>query len=51
MKTFLITAGFKNIYLSNPQQSKFHEMRGYGRNTGFDSTHPEFSIFVEAVKD
>ena len=51
METFLKIAGFKNIYLSKSQKSKFSEMIGVGRNTGFDSTHPEFSIFVEAVKD
>lgn len=51
MKLFLKIAGFENIYLSKPQGSQFSEMLGKGRNTGFDSTHPEFSIFVEAVKD
>jgi len=51
MESFLKTAGFKKIYLSKPQESKFPEMRGDGRNSGFDSTHPEFSIFVEAIKD
>lgn len=50
MESFLKTAGFNKIYLSKPQESKFSQMIGTGRNTGFDSTHPEFSIFVEAVK-
>jgi len=43
-------AGFKAINKSNPQKSRFIEMRGIGRNTGFDSTHPEISLFVEAIK-
>ena len=51
MKIFLTNAGFTNIYISSPQESKFQEMKGHGRNTGFDSTHPEFSMFVEAIKD
>ncbi len=50
MEYFLKTAGFKKIYLSKPQESKFPEMIGTGRNSGFDSTHPEFSMFVEAIK-
>jgi len=43
-------AGFENIYRSKPQESKFPEMHGFGRHQGFDSTHPELSIFVEAIK-
>jgi len=43
-------SGFTNIYRSSPQNSKFKEMRGRGRNTGFDSTYPKWSIFVEATK-
>ena len=50
MEYFLKTAGFKKIYLSKAQESKFPEMIGTGRNSGFDSTHPEFSMFVEAIK-
>lgn len=43
-------SGFTIIYRSTPQGSKFKEMKGSGRNTGFDSTYPEWSIFVEAIK-
>jgi len=42
--------GFSQVYKSQPQQSKCLEMRGFGRNSGFDSTHPEISLFVEAIK-
>lgn len=43
-------AGFKVIYRSGPQKSRFIEMRGFGWNSGFDTTHPKISFFVEAVK-
>jgi predicted SAM-dependent methyltransferase len=43
-------AGFTEIYQSQAQQSRFPEMRGFGRLDGFDTTHPEISIFVEAIK-
>lgn len=43
-------AGFKEIYRSFEQGSHFAEMRGKGRHYGFDSTHPELSLFVEAIK-
>ena len=43
-------AGFRDIYRSTPQGSRFSEMRGEGREGGFDSTYPEMSLFVEAVK-
>ena len=46
----LIKAGFKTIYRSTAQRSRFAEMRGFGYKTGFDSTHPEISVFVEAIK-
>lgn len=42
-------AGFEHVYRSQPQQSRFEQMRGTGRRTGFDSTFPEISLFVEAV--
>ena len=51
IESFLRIAGFRKIYRSRYQASKFPEMRGVGRNIGFDSTHPEFSLFVEAVKE
>lgn len=50
LERMLAQAGFKNIYRSSVQGSRFSEMRGVGRNCGFDSTHPELSLFVEAVK-
>ena len=43
-------AGFKTIYRSTAQRSRFAEMRGFGYKTGFDSTHPEISVFIEAIK-
>ncbi len=50
LKRMLVTAGFTTVYRSAPQQSRFPEMQGVGRQTGFDSTHPEISLLVEAVK-
>lgn len=49
-KNMLYKAGFRKIILSEQQKSKFHEMRGKGRKIGFDSTHPEVSFFIEALK-
>ena len=49
-KRMLFKAGFRKIFRSKPQKSQFHEMRGRGRNKGFDSTHPEISFFLEAIK-
>jgi len=46
----LKTAGFGRVYRSEEQSSCFPEMRGKGRSSGFDSTYPEISVFVEAVK-
>lgn len=43
-------AGFTNIYRSEANQSKFSEMQNVGKSIEFDSTHPEISLFVEAVK-
>jgi ubiquinone/menaquinone biosynthesis C-methylase UbiE len=50
LRRMLKRAGFKKIYRSVKQGSRFIEMHGFGRNSGFDSTHPEISLFVEAVK-
>ena len=50
LRRMLKRAGFKKIYRSTEQGSRFPEMRGEGRNYGFDSTHPQISLFVEAVK-
>ncbi|MHA1313176.1 MAG: class I SAM-dependent methyltransferase [Candidatus Helarchaeota archaeon] len=50
LKRMLKIAGFKTIYRSKPQKSKFSEMRGVGVNSGFDSKNPELSLFVEAIK-
>lgn len=49
-KKMVLKAGFKIIYPSATQKSKFTEMRSIGWQTGFDSTHPELSFFVEAIK-
>lgn len=46
----LAEAGFKVIYRSGPQKSRFIEMRGFGWNSGFDTTHPKISLFIEAIK-
>lgn len=43
-------AGFETVYRSTAQRSRFVEMRVIGYKTGFDSTHPEISVFVEAIK-
>ena len=43
-------SGFRQVYRSSEQGSLFDEMRGKGRNNGFDSTNPEISLVVEAVK-
>lgn len=40
-------AGFSNVYRSSELHSKFPEMRIKGL---FDASHPEISLFVEAVK-
>lgn len=50
LSRMLKQAGFRKIYRSTEQGSRFTEMRGVGRNCGFDSTHPEISLFVEAVR-
>jgi len=58
----LAEAGFGEIYLSAPQQSRFPQLRGSGgwltsgnffetkRMLGIDTTHADRSLFVEAVK-
>lgn len=45
-------AGFKKIYRSYPQKSKFKEFKTKSRKriSGFDVTNPKNSLFVEAVK-
>jgi len=43
-------SGFKKAYNSKAQGSKFTELRGKGKYSGFDSTNPELSLFVEAIK-
>ena len=48
-KKMLFKAGFRKIFLSKSQKSQFHEMRGIGRHTGFDS-FPEISFYIEAIK-
>ena len=46
----LRSAGFTEVYQSREQESRFADMKGRGRYCGFDSTHPELSFFIEAVK-
>lgn len=55
-------AGFREVYRSGPQQSRFAELRGRGgvlavgdvlevsRMIGLDTTHPDKSLYMEAVK-
>ena len=50
LAAMLEEAGFRSVYRSTRQGSLFSELRGHGRNTGFDSTYPAVSLFVEAVK-
>lgn len=50
LSEMLKIAGFSNIYRSQTQKSKFDEFKGEGRNSGFDSTHPNLSLYVECVK-
>lgn len=50
LNALLRRVGFREVYRSHAQGSGFPEMRGPGRRTGFDSTHPELSLFVEAIK-
>ncbi len=50
LQKMLSQAGFKTTYCSTPQASHFPEMRGKGRGSGFDSSHPEVCFFAEAVK-
>jgi len=46
----LESSGFSKVYRSHTQESKFKELLGKGRNSGFDSTHPDLSLYVECVK-
>ncbi len=50
MSNMLKSAEFKEIYRSKPQESRFSEMKGTQRRKGFDLTHPELSLYVEAIK-
>lgn len=51
-KGLLKTVGFKCVYRSNCGCSRLPEMRSRSKSraNGFDTTHPEFSLFVEAKK-
>jgi len=46
-KSFLENAGFKEIYQSEPNKSKFTELQD---KTLFDHRHPKLSMYVEAIK-
>lgn len=50
LSRMLRKAGFSEVRPSQPQASRMVEMRGPGRRTGFDATHPELSLFIEAIK-
>lgn len=50
LNRMLAKAGFCQVYRSNPQGSQFPDLRGVGWDGGFDSTHPELSLYVEAIK-
>ena len=46
-KFFLENAGFKEIFQSEPNKSKFTEFQD---KTIFDHRHPKLSMYVEAIK-
>lgn len=48
IKTFLEAAGFKTVYRSGYSQSVCPVLRN---TLYFDNTHPQMSVYVEAVKD
>lgn len=50
LKKMLGKSGFSEVYRSCEQGSRFEEMRGGKDYSGFDATHPEISLFVEAIK-
>jgi len=51
LEKMLRKAGFTNIYRSSAQGSKFKEMRvGEKFQSSFDTTYPQLSAFIEAVK-
>jgi hypothetical protein len=52
MSKMLKKAGFSKVYRSYPYKSKFKEFRSpyHFLNMGFDGTHPDEALFVEAVK-
>ncbi|MFX1277497.1 MAG: 3-hydroxyacyl-CoA dehydrogenase NAD-binding domain-containing protein, partial [Promethearchaeota archaeon] len=50
LERMLKIAGFKKIYRSEPQKSKFPEMRGGKKIGRFDATESSTGVFVEAVK-
>lgn len=43
-------AGFRKICKSKEQESNFSEMRGRGSLSGFDTTVPDMSLIIEAIK-
>lgn len=51
LSTMLKKAGFQTVYRSHTHGSNFKELHGEGRNSGFDSTHPNLSLYVECVKN
>ncbi len=62
LEQMLQDAGFTNVYRSSPQASRFNELKGEGgwlttgdffeikRMLGLDTTYPDKSLYVEAVK-
>lgn len=50
LSRMLQKCGFSNVYQSSTQGSKFTELLDKGRNSGFDSTHPKLSLYVECIK-
>jgi hypothetical protein len=47
LQRFLEQAGFQQVYRSGYMQSRCPLMR---RSAQFDSTHPQMSIYIEAVR-
>ncbi len=51
VENMLKKAGFNTIYRSSYQKSRFSEMRDTKNKKYFDSTFPDISLFVEAIKE
>jgi len=50
LSEILTESGFRNVYRSEEQESRFSEMQGNGIYSGFDTSIPKMSLFIEATK-